>query len=75
MTVALTPLCPEDQPFQPDLFRDEAAIAKRDKMDGTVDVIRRKFGSRSILPAELLRPSPVPEDSDRETVLPGGGHR
>ncbi len=75
VTVALTPLCPEDQPFQPDLFRDEAAIAKRDKMDGTVDVIRRKFGSRSILPAELLRPSPVPEDSDRETVLPGGGHR
>lgn len=75
LTVAVTPLCPEDQPFQPDFFRDEAAILRRQQIDGAVDVLRRRFGEQAILPAELLIPMPIPKDWDRDTELPGMMYR
>lgn len=75
LTLTLLPLCPENQPFQQNFFCDTEKLARREKVDRTVDSLCQRFGKHALIPAELLRPLPLPKEQDHEAILPGMMYR
>lgn len=51
ITVGAADLCPENTPAQISFFADEHQRIKREKLDKTIDDIRRRFGHYSIMRA------------------------
>lgn len=64
-------LVPEDRPVQLDLFGDETARIKRQKLETCVDEIRSRFGKRSIYAASLMGDLHMPGDGRHEVTMPG----
>lgn len=71
LSVRAIGLVPENKPFQTDLFTDMSRFDKQKNIDDTVDKIRSRFGARSVINASLMGDIKVPDQSDRESVLPG----
>lgn len=69
VTVRAIGLTEEDQPYQLDLFTDAARVAKRERLDSTVEELRAKYGDRIIRNAVLLKNPKMPgEDVLRRSV-------
>jgi hypothetical protein len=49
-------------PYQPDLFTDTTRIARRERLDSTVEALREKYGERIIRNAVLLHNPKMPVD-------------
>lgn len=64
-------LVPEERPVQLDMFGDENARIKRQKLETCVDDIRRRFGKRSIFAASLMGDLHMPGDGRHEVTMPG----
>ena len=64
-------LVPEERPVQLDLFGDENARMKRQKLETCVDEIRARFGKRSIYAASLMGDLHMPGDGRHEVTMPG----
>lgn len=64
-------LVPENQPEQLLLFDDAEKREKREKLDDTVDELRRRFGKRAVINASLLGDIKVHEIGANEVPLPG----
>ena len=71
ITIRAINLIDSDRPIQLDIFGDWDARLKQQRLDDCIDQIRGRFGNRSIVAANLLRPTPIPDD-DRDMVrMPG----
>lgn len=64
-------LVPEERPVQLDMFGDENARIKRQKLETCVDDIRRRFGKRSIFAASLMGDLHMPGNGRHEVTMPG----
>ena len=64
-------LVPEERPVQLDMFGDENARMKRQKLENCVDEIRSRFGKRSIYAASLMGDLHMPGDGRHEVTMPG----
>ena len=64
-------LVPEERPVQLDMFGDENARMKRQKLETCVDEIRARFGKRSIYAASLMGDLHMPGDGRHEVTMPG----
>ena len=58
-------------PVQLDMFGDENARMKRQKLENCVDEIRSRFGKRSIYAASLMGDLHMPGDGRHEVTMPG----
>ena len=63
-------LIPENTPQQLDLFDDAVKREKRDKIDTTVESIRRRFGDKSIQSAVLLGDLKMSGQGASEIIMP-----
>lgn len=62
VTVRAIGLTAESMPYQPDLFTDTTRIARRERLDSTVEALREKYGERIIRNAVLLHNPKMPVD-------------
>ena len=60
----------EDAPVQTDLFNDYAAREKRRKLDDAVDDLRRRFGTRIVVPGSLQKTLPIAQDRCETVPMP-----
>ena len=69
--VRATDLAPQSTPAQLSFFDDPERRIRREKLQDTVEEVRRRFGKGALTCASLLGPLPVPDDG-RDTVrMPG----
>lgn len=71
LTVQTIDLVPQEQSFQTDLFTDYSRSEKQQSIDDAVDNIRNRFGKRAVSPASLMGDLKMPDNSDRQNILPG----
>lgn len=71
VTVRAINLAPEGNPQQFDLFTDTAKIDKQDRLETTIEEIRRRFGKRSIFAAALMGDLKMPDRGNAEIIMPG----
>jgi DNA polymerase-4 len=71
ITVRAINLVPEGLPQQTDLFDDILKREKHEKLDDTVDDLRRRFGKRVIYPASLMGDIGMPGRGINEITMPG----
>ena len=71
VTVRAIELIPQTTPMQDSFFLDAEALEKRDRLESSVEEIRRRFGKRSIRNASLLFDLKMPDDGRDEVVMPG----
>lgn len=71
VTVRAINLAPEGNPQQFDLFTDTVKIDKQDRLETTVEEIRRRFGKRSIFAAALMGDLKMPDRGNAEIIMPG----
>lgn len=75
LTVRAINLVPRDQPMQLDMFDDAAKRLRREKLDDTIDEIRRRFGPRSVFSACLMGDLKMGGLQTHETTLPNTMYR
>ena len=71
VTVRATDLLPQATPMQDSLFWDAEALERRDRLETSVEEIRRRFGKKAIRNASLLFDLKMPDDGRDEVVMPG----
>ena len=71
LSVTAIGLSSESKAFQIDLFADLERHDKQKSIDDAVYIIRNKFGEKSVRSASLLGNLKIPNDSERNSVLPG----
>jgi len=71
VTVRAINLAPEGDPQQFDLFTDTEKIEKQDRLETTVDDIRRRYGKRAIFAAALMGDIKMPDRGNAEIIMPG----
>lgn len=71
LTVRAINLVPEGLPQQTNLFDDILRREKREKLDDTVDELRRRFGKGVIYPASLMGDLKMPGRGINEITMPG----
>ena len=71
VTVRGINLIPRDRPLQLDMFGDEAARARRQKLEDAIDEIRGRFGNRAVYAASLMGDLHMPGDGRHEVTMPG----
>ena len=64
-------LVPEERPVQLDMFGDETARMKRQKLENCVAESRYRFGKRSIFAASFMGDLHMPGDGRHEVTMPG----
>lgn len=52
--VSISDLAPDNMPSQVSLFSDERARVRKERLDKTTDWLKRRFGSKSVVPCTLL---------------------
>lgn len=62
-------------PEQTTMFVDHERLERRDKLETTIEDIRRRYGKRSIINATLLGDLKMPGDSRCEVIMPGMMYR
>ncbi len=65
-------LIQENSPIQHDLFTDVVSVAKRERLDKTMEKIRSRFGKHSIRNAVLLQKLKIPNDTECVITMPTG---
>lgn len=75
VSVRAISLTRDNVPVQLSIYEDYGKIERRERLDGAVDKIKRKYGKRSILPASLLCEKKVPHDNRELVILPGFMHQ
>lgn len=71
VTVRAIDLHSADEAFQVDMFNDVSKIEKHEKLDNAVEIIRQRFGKKSVRSAALLENTKAPADRTNELTLPG----
>lgn len=71
VTVRAINLTPEQQPQQLNLYTDIMKVDRKDKLEGVVEDLRRRFGKRAIYPAILLGDLKMPNDGRHSVKMPG----
>ena len=71
LSVTAIGLSSESKPFQIDLFADLERHDKQKSIDDAVYIIRNKFGDKAVRAASLLGNLKMPDNSERNSVLPG----
>ena len=71
ITVRAINLEPKFMPQQLMLFDDAARRARLEKLDDTIEILRGRFGKRSIYSASLLGSIKTPGESSHEVIMPG----
>ncbi len=71
VTVRAIGLVPEHEPQQIDFFTDVEKLERRDKLDGVVEELRRRFGKKAIYPAALMGDLKMPGDGREQVRMPG----
>lgn len=75
VTVRAINLVSQEQPMQIDFFTDTQKLDRLDKLETTIEDIRRRFGKRSITAAALLGDLKMPGRGVHEVVMPGMMYR
>lgn len=71
MTVRAIELVPKSQPEQLSLFADPGNREKLDRLEAAVDILRERFGKKSITLAALLGDLKMPDDGRHKVKMPG----
>lgn len=71
VTVRAIDLLPQTTPMQDSFFWNAEALEKRDRLETSVEEIRRRFGKKAIRNASLLFDLKMPDDGRDEVVMPG----
>lgn len=71
VTVRAINLLPQCQPQQIDLFTDTARLERLDKLETTIEDVRRRFGKRAIYSAALMGDLKMPGRGTHEIIMPG----
>ena len=71
VTIRAINLRPKNQNVQLDLFDDAAKRERLERLDATIDEIKRRFGKHSIFPATLMGDLKMPPKRDVELIMPG----
>lgn len=71
VTVRAINLISKDRPEQLTFFDDFGGHVRREKLDATIDEIRRRFGKRSIIQASLMGDIKLPGHGVHEVTMPG----
>lgn len=75
VTVRAIELQSQSLPRQCTLFRDEKKLEERERLQDTIEDIRRRYGKHAIMNASLLGDLKMPIDRDHEVVIPGTMYR
>ena len=70
VTIRAINLIPQDRPMQASMFFDLEKIIRREKLDDTVEEIRRRFGKKSIYPAACTGDLKMPDRGTAEITMP-----
>lgn len=71
LTITARQLLPADAPRQTDLFFDQEALEKQEKLENTIFDIRRRFGKNAVTLAGLMDNKKIPGGRlDEQFVLP-----
>ncbi len=71
ITVRAIRLSPKSSPVQQMLFDDGARRDKMERLEDTVDELRRRFGKNAILPASIMGELKIPGRGIPEITMPG----
>ncbi len=72
VTVRVIDLIDEEIPFQVNLFSDVSNVAKREKLEEAIEIIRFRFGKDIIKNAVLLDKLKLPDKLDNGVIMPTG---
>ncbi|MBO5286807.1 MAG: DNA polymerase IV [Clostridia bacterium] len=75
ITVTAINLESVETPTQASLFFDFEAEKKRKALSSVIDDINNTYGKKSIVPALILDESKMPNNTQKDTVLPGMMHK
>jgi DNA polymerase-4 len=64
-------LVPHKDPDQLSLFVDTARLERRERLEDTVEELRRRFGKHSITYGILLGDLKIPDDGRHSVKMPG----
>ena len=70
VTIRVIDLIPQDRPMQASMFFDLEKIIRREKLDDTIEEIRRRFGKKSIYPASCMGDLKMPDRGNAEITMP-----
>ena len=70
ITIRAINLVPQDRPIQASLFYDLQRAIRRERLDDTVDEIRRRFGSKAIYSAACMGDLKMPGKGTHEVIMP-----
>lgn len=70
ITIRAINLIPQDRPMQASMFFDMEKIMRRERLDNTVEELRRRFGSRAIYPAICMGDLKMPGNGVHEVIMP-----
>ncbi|MGM9601470.1 MAG: DNA polymerase IV [Faecousia sp.] len=70
ITIRAINLVPQDRPMQASLFYDLQRAMRRERLDDTVDEIRRRFGSKAIYSAACMGDLKMPGQGTHEVIMP-----
>ena len=75
ITVRAIELQSRNIPRQYSLFEDESKIEARERLQDTIEDIRRRFGKHSIINASVMGDLKLPAKRDHEVIIPGAMYR
>lgn len=75
VTIRATNLLPNSSYRPESLFYSNERLEKREKVEETVDLIRKMFGKSAIRPASSLADLKIPDDGRDEVTMPGMMYR
>ena len=72
VTVRAIYLVDEDAPVQLSVFENTEKLEKRERLDGAIEALRRRFGKNIITYATLCQNIKLPPDRETELIMPTG---
>ena len=70
ITIRAINLVPQGMPMQTCLFFDSERILRRERLEDTIEEIRRRFGSRAIISAACMGDLKIPGHGENEVIMP-----
>lgn len=71
ITVTATQLDSSQNPTQLSMLLDYERLARREKLNESIDTIRDRYGKYAVIPALVLDEKKMPVGNDREIIMPG----
>ena len=70
VTIRAINLVPQGTPLQTSLYFDSERVLRRERLEDTIEDIRRRFGSHAIYSAACMGDLKMPEHRDHEVIMP-----